>query len=359
MKDENVVPIAQRARRIPVHLMAKAEGKIKQLVAEDIIERFPDDEPREWINPNVFQVKPNNDLRFCLDMRLANTAILRPYTTLPTLSEVEAKFSGAERYSKIDLKEAYYQFELAPESRNLTSFYGPDGLYRFKRLNYGTKSAQDIMQIELQRILAGIPHQFNVADDILIGGTVEEHDRALREVCSVLRAKGITLNPDKCVFDVDEVSFMGLIFSKEGIRPDPKSVKNLQEARAPQTSAELRSFLGMAGYSMRFIRDFAQIVHPLRVQLKAKKWDWGRECQEAFDKLKRCLTTQTLLHHYVPGKETEIVVDASKTGLGAILLQKPSKNQPFHVVAYKSRALKDVETRYSTTEREALAIRWA
>ena len=60
----------------------------------------------------------------------------------------------------------------------------------------------------------------------------------------------------------------------------------------------------------------------------------------------------------MPGKETELVVDASKTGLGAILLQKPSKNQPFHVVAYKSRALKDVETRYSTTEREALAIRW-
>ena len=270
MTDKDVVPVAQKSRRIPVHLMPKAEGKLKQLMTEDIIERFPDNEPREWINPNVFAPKANNDIWFCLDMRLANTAILRPYTTIPTLAEVEAKFSEAERFSKLDLKEAYHQFELAPESRNLTTFYGPDGLYRFKRLNYGTKSAQDIMQIEMQRMLAGIPNQINMADDILIGGTPEEHDKALREVCSNLRDNGITLNPKKCIFDVREVTFVGLVFNREGIKPDPKNVKNLQEAKAPESQAELRSFLGMAGYSMRFIQDFAQIVHPLREQAKGR-----------------------------------------------------------------------------------------
>jgi hypothetical protein len=110
---------------------------------------------------------------------------------------------------------------------------------------------------------------------------------------------------------------------------------------------------------MKFIPDFAQIVHPLRQLQKAKKWDWGIECQQAFVKLRNCLSEQTMLHHYVPGRETEVIVDASGTGLGAVLVQKPSKNQPFQVVSYRSRALKDVETRYSPTEREALAIRWA
>ena len=144
--------------------------------------------------------KPNGDIRYCLDMWMANAAILRPYTTIPTLDDIKAKFAGAERFSKIDLKEAYNQFELTVESRNLTAFYGPDGLYRFKRLNYGTKSLQDIMQIELQRILAGSPNQMNMADDIMIGGTVEGHDSALFEVCSQLNKAGIRLNPKKCIF---------------------------------------------------------------------------------------------------------------------------------------------------------------
>ena len=151
---------------------------------------------------------------------------------------------------------------------------------------------------------------------------------------------------------------MGLVFSAEGLRPDAKHVENLKEAKAPRNLVELRSFLGMAGYSMRFIHDFARIVHPMREMLKGKKWDWNVECQSAFEELKVCLSEQTLLHHYVPGSETEVVVDASMTGLGAVLVQKDSKQAPFHVVAYKSQALKDVETWYSTTEREALAIRW-
>ena len=151
---------------------------------------------------------------------------------------------------------------------------------------------------------------------------------------------------------------MGLVFSAKGVKPDVKHVKNLKEAKAPRSQAELRSFLGMAGYSMRFIHDFASIVHPLREMMKGNKWNWDAECQAAFEKLKTCLSEQTLLHHYTPGSETEVIVDASLTGLGAVLVQKKSKNEPFHVVAYKSRALKDVETRYSTTEREALAIRW-
>lgn len=359
MVDEDVIPVAQAPRRIPIHLVGKAEAKVAALLKDDIIERYPDNEPREWINPNVISKKSSGDIRLCQDMRLVNGAIQRPLTTIPTLEEVKAKFAGAERFSKLDLKEAYNQIELAPESRKLTAFYGPDGLYRYKRLNYGTKSSQDIMQIELQRILAGIPYQMNMADDILIGGTVEQHDQAVVEVCRSLSRAGVTLNPEKCLFDKTQVSFMGLIFSKEGIKPDPKHVKNLCEAEVPRNQAELRSFLGMAGYSMNFIENFAAIVHPLRELQKKSRWEWDESCENAVSKLKASLSEQTLLCHYMPGRETQVVVDASGSGLGACLVQRKSKQQPFRVVSYRSRALKDAETRYSATEREALAIRWA
>ena len=325
MVDETVTPVAQKPRRIPIHVMDKAENKVKQMLNRDIIERFPDNVPRKWIIPVVISTKPNGDIRFCLDMREPNIAIQRPLTPLPTIDEVEAKFSGAERFSKLDLKEAYNQFVLSEESRNMTAFYGPDGLYRFKRLNYGTKSAQDIMQIELRKILAGIEHQMNMADDFLIGGSETQHDKSLFAVCQALKNHGITLNPDKCIFDVSQVTFMGLVFSKEGVRPDAKHVKNLKEAKAPLNASELRSFLGMAGFSMRFIHNFANIVSPMRLMMKNKKWDWNTECQSAFEKLKTCLSEQTLLHHYVPGHDTEVIVDASLTGLGAVLVQRKSK----------------------------------
>ena len=358
MVNPDVRPVAQRPRRIPVNMAEKAEAKIKQLLNQDIIERYPENEPRGWISPVVFSPKPNGDIRACNDMREANFAIERPYTPLPTIEEVEAKFRGADTFSKLDLKEAYNQFVLSEKSRNITAFYGPDGLYRYKRLNYGTKSAQDIMQIELSKILADIHKQMNMADDIIIGGNKQEHDKALKEVCQALSDNGITLNPDKCIFNANQVTFMGLVFSKEGIRPDPKHIKNLREANPPANMSELRSFLGMSGYSMRFIQNFAQIAHPLRMLAKDNKWNWTDDCQKAFETLKESLSEHTLLCHYQPEYETEIVVDASLTGLGAVMVQRNQTSDPFHVVAYKSRALKDAETRYSTTEREALAIRW-
>lgn len=290
---------------------------------------------------------------------MANKVIQRPYTQIPTMADIVNKFQGAERFTKLDLKECYHQFVLDEPLHNITTFYGPDGRYHYKRLNYGTKSAQDNLQLEMHKMLPGIPNQVNIADDILIGGSVEEHDAALQQVLSALRGNGITVSPPKCVFDVEEVRFVGLVFNKHGIKPDPKNVKNLQEASRPTSKAELRSFLGMAGFSERFIPNFASIGYPLRQQLKEKSWSWDEKCQEAFTKLKASLSEYSLLHHYVIGHDTELVADASITGLGAVLVQRASKTEPFHPVMYKSRSLKEVETRYSPTEQEALAVRWA
>ena len=115
----------------------------------------------------------------------------------------------------------------------------------------------------------------------------------------------------------------------------------------------------MAGFSVSFIPNFASIVHPLRQKLKENVWAWDGKCQEAFLRLQDSLSEFSLLHHYVIRHDTEVVVDASMKGLGAVLVQRASKTGTFHPVMYKSRALKEVENRYSPTEREALAMLWA
>ena len=172
-----MTPVVQKPRRVPYNLAAKAEEKIAYLLNQDIIEKVPGDETRSWVSPTVIAPKPNSDqIRLCVDMRMANKAILRPYTQLPTMEDVINKFQGATKFSKLDFREVCHQFELIPESRKITTFYGPDGLYRYKRLNYGTKSAEDILQNEMHSILAGVSNQINIADDILIAGSVAEHD---------------------------------------------------------------------------------------------------------------------------------------------------------------------------------------
>ena len=195
MIDEAARPVVQRGRKIPYNLEKKAEEKLRDLLEQDIIERVPMDEPRTWVSPPVIALKPKSQqIRFCVDMRLVNKYIKRPNAKLPVTDDVVDKFHSATTFSKLDLKEAYHQFELDQESRHVTTFHGPDGLYRYKRLNYGTKSAQDILQNEMARILSGIPNQANVADDILIGGTEEEHDRTLDQVLKALNENNITVN---------------------------------------------------------------------------------------------------------------------------------------------------------------------
>ena len=135
MIDDNVTPVVQKRRRIPFNLLDQAENKIHDLLDQDIIERVPDNQPRSWVGPHVIAPKPDsNDIRFCIDMRMANNAIQRPYTQIPTMADIVNKFQGAECFTKLDLKEAYHQFVLDEPSRNITTFYGPDTVTRDSNL---------------------------------------------------------------------------------------------------------------------------------------------------------------------------------------------------------------------------------
>ena len=115
----------------------------------------------------------------------------------------------------------------------------------------------------------------------------------------------------------------------------------------------------MAGYSERFIPNFASIAQPLRKLLKDKSWYWDEVCQAAFKQLKSSHSEHSLLYHYVIDQDAELVVDASETGLGAVLVQRASKTEPFRPVMYKSRSLKHKEMWHSPTERKVLGSRWA
>ena len=139
--DESVTPIAQAMRRIPFSRKQKVIDKLEELEALDVIEKL--NGPTSWINPLVAVEKSNGDVRICLDMRQANQAILREKHPVSTIEETLQEMSGAKVFSKLDLNMAFHQIELAPESRDITTFAGPNGLYRYKRLLFGVNMATE------------------------------------------------------------------------------------------------------------------------------------------------------------------------------------------------------------------------
>ena len=353
--DPQAKPVAQSHRRIPFSLRDKVEQKIKELEDLDVIEEI--EGPTPWVSPIVCTPKPKSgDIRMCVDMRVVNQHIARERHLTPTLSELMAEVSGTTYFSKLDLNSGYHQLELDEESRNLTVFSSHIGLRRYKRLNFGVNSASEIFQNAISQVISGVQGAANISDDILLfsKGGISEHRELLRKVLQRLRDKNITLNREKCQFLKKRLEFAGHIWSAEGVQPDPKKVQAIVDAPAPTNVSEVRSFLGMVNYVSRFIPNMATISEPLRVLTKKDtEWKWGQEQESAFQSLKNSISSFQVMAFFDTNKEVTLLVDASPIGLGAVLSQD---NQ---VVAYASRSLSDVEQRYSQTEREALAIKWA
>lgn len=357
-RDETVPPIAQPHRRIPFAVRALVEKELNRLLSEDIIE--PAVGPTPWVSPVVIVPKPHHpdEIRMCIDMRVVNTAIQRERHLCPTVDDIIVALNGATVFSNLDLKNGYHQLELDMSSRELTTFSTHVGLFRYKRLNFGISSAAEIFQNTIRQVLNGIQNVLNVSDDILVfGRTKEEHDSALNAVLHRLQESGLTLNGKKCHFHQRELSFFGLIFSSDGVRPDPKKVEAFLEVKTPESPQEVKSLLGMINYSGRFLRNLAELTQPLReLTLKNAAWKWTEQHQTAFDHLKLAMSDASTLAYFDSSKPTELVVDASPHGLGAILTQRDGTR--VSVIAYASRALTAVESRYSQIEREMLAAVW-
>ncbi len=187
-------------------------------------------------------------------MRRANEAIVQGRHPIPTADEILQSMNGSKKFSKLDLKWGYHQLEHSPKSRGITTFATHTGLYRYKRLLFGVCSASEQYQHEISNVLAGINGAENISDDIVVHGADQEsHDRSLHSVLERLRACGLTLNPEKCQYNMDRIIFMGMLLSEKGIGPTNDRVKALKDAREPETTAELRNFLGLISYSSRFI----------------------------------------------------------------------------------------------------------
>ena len=356
--DESAQPVAQPVRRIPFSRRAKVNEKLDELLKLHVIEKV--EGPTSWVNPLVVVEKPNGDIRICLDMRQANQAIVREKHPVPTVEETLQEVSYAKVFSKLDLNMAFHQIELHPESRDITTFAAPNGLYRYKRLLFGINMATEKFQQIVSQIIKDCPGTYNLHDDLrVVGADDKEHDENLERVMRKLQENGITLNYDKCEIGVPSMTYMGDVLSGEGLKLSDERVKAIVEAPAPQNQSELRSFLGSVQFCAKFIPSFSTVSSPLwDLTCRDAKWKWGPREDKAFQDIKVRLTQAPVMAYHRQGAPTRLTTDASPVGIGAILEQQ-QEDGSYRPIYYASRKLSQVEKRYSQFEREALAVRWA
>lgn len=356
--DESVTPRAQPVRRVPFSVRGQLEEKLQELEQLDVIEKVTDG-ATPWVSPLVVAFKPSGDIRVCVDMRQANQAILRERHPIPTVDEVLQEMNGAQYFTKLDLNSAFHQLELDEQSRYITTFVAPSGLYRYRRLMFGVNSAPEICQNTINQIISDCVNTKNIADDIIVwGNNKASHDKNVECTIQKLMGKGLTLNKEKCQFGMTQIEFMGHLLSKHGIGPTETRIQSIVDARAPNNASEVRSFLGMVQFCARYLPDLATVSEPLRYLTRSRtQFKWGKIEQDAFKAIKDLMCKSETLAYFDPKRKTKVVVDASPVGLGAILLQAQDDGF-YRPVYFASRALTDVEKRYSQTEKEALGVVW-
>jgi transposase InsO family protein len=355
--DPNVTPVTQPYRRVPIALEEKIEKKLNEALKMDIIE-LVDSSP--WISPIVVVLKDDKDIRICVDMRRANLAIKRENYPMPTFEDLVHKLRNSRLFSRLDVKNAFHQLELSPESRSITTFITHRGLYQYKRLMFGINAAPEIFQKVFERMLSNCSGCINYIDDIVVfGETSEIHNRNLQKVLQTLKNNDVLLNEKKCIYGVEFLEFLGHNLSVNGIRPSEKKIEAIKTFREPKTNEEVRSFLGLVTYVGKFLPNLTNETSALRILMKnGNKFEWGKDQVQAFQNIKNLLANVETLGYFDPKKRTRLIADASPIALGAVLLQFKNDNSPI-VISYASKSLTETEQRYSQTEKEALGLVWS
>lgn len=358
LKDPNVKPKFIKARTVPLAFREKMDKELDRLEKLGIITPI---KSSEWATPLVPILKGNGELRVCADYKITvNPHLENVNFPLPKVEEILAALEGGQSFTKLDLKEAYFQFELDDETKEILVWNTHKGLYTANRLPYGPTPNTSICQEKVGSVLAGLKGVVLLVDDILVTGRTDaEHIENLEKVLTAIQEAGFKLNKGKCVFFQPRVKYLGHVIDADGLHKDPEKIIAIVEQPRPANQTQVRAFIGMINYYAKFIPNLATILTPLfRLLRKDIKFEWTKDCEAAFKLAKSKLTSEEVLVHFDSDLPVKVMCDASSTGIGACMLHKfPNGNEK--PIAFASRTLSKAEKNYSMLDKEALAIYFA
>eukprot|EP00253_Pinus_taeda_P006262 PITA_06262 len=349
-----LVPGAAPVSRAPYRMSVPELTELKMQLQELLDKNYIRPSVSPWGAPVLFVKKKDGTLRMCIDYRQLNKLTIKNKYPLPWIDELLDQVKGATVFSKINLQSGYHQIRIKDEDIAKTTFRTRYGHYEFVVLPFGLTNAPTTFMCLMNAIFHPYLDQFMLIfiDDILIySRTIEEHQEHLRVVLQTLREHQLYAKFSKCDFFKSEIQYLGHVITKDGIVVDPEKIKAIMEWPVPKDVADVRSFMGLAGYYRRFVEGFSKVAFPITsLQKKGKLFHWTPNCQKSFEQLKHLLTTAPILSIVDPNKDYVVCTDASKEGLGGVLMQEG------RVIAYESRKLKEHKKKYSAYDLELAAV---
>lgn len=349
------IPVKRRPYRVPYHLREEMESQLNILIEAKILEPSTS----AYAAPILLVKKASGEYRLVTDFRGLNSKVVPDSFPIPNIGEAVDNLAAGKVYSSIDLFSGFFQMSVQEEDRHKLAVATPRGLFQFTRTPFGLRTSANSFQRLMSLVLSGLdPLCVGVyIDDIIISSdTIDNHFPKLQQVFDRLRKYKLKLKPSKCTFLEDTVKYLGFVISKGQVFPDKKNIEVINKFKIPQKKSDVQSFLGCINYYRKFIPDISKRSLNLTKLTKDNvKFQWNQLAEDEFNDLKTALISEPCL--MLPNMEEtfHLYTDASNHSIGAVLAQLDENGFP-KPIAFGSRKLKLAETKYSVTEREALAI---
>nr|VZI00790.1 unnamed protein product [Spirometra erinaceieuropaei] len=298
-----------------------------------------------------------NGWRLCGDYRALNNVTIPDRYPLPHLQDFSRALCGKTVFSKIDLVRAFHQILMASEDIPKTTVMASFGLFEFLPMLFGLQNVSETFQSFIDRVLRGLPFVFAYISDVLVTSPdVEEHLQQPTPLSDRFQLSGVTLHLAKCVLGATSLEFLGHLIDSKGIRPLPSKVARIRDFLPPTLKRQPQRFLAMVKFYRRFLANCFDDILLLTNLLAGSRRIFSLKptALTSFEQVKALLANATLLTHFLEDLPISLMVDASNVAVGAVLEQSlPDSTVP---LAFFSRKLSKVETRYSTFERERIAV---
>ena len=355
---DGTMPVKQKVRPLNPHQRKSLQAQIETWKREDIIEETTS----AWASPMVPAKKAGGapgEIRWAVDYRLANAATETDSYPIPNIDEVLERLAGSKVYSALDAAAAYHTIPVAKKSRPVLAFTTPMGLYTFKRMPFGPKNSgatyARFVDMLLQRLRS--EHVTAYIDDILIfTGDLVEHVKQLRKVFEIHRMAGIKLRPKKTALFREETKYLGFEVSEKGIRMRPSYVKKVLEWPRPETTKQLRTFLGFTSYYRTFIKDYSTLTNEMNGMRMEKELKWDDDIQRKFEELKRRFAEAPVRSYprYDIDEPFIVTTDWSQKNMAGILSQVQDGQERF--IAAHGRKCSRHEANYPSTKGELASV---
>jgi hypothetical protein len=355
---------------VPKALMPKVVEELNRRLERGILEESHDSYRNNWF----VILKKDGSLRLINDAQRANKVTIRDAHMPPEAEEFSEEIAACILKTLMDLFSGYDQITLHPQSRPLTTFQTPIGLFRLTTLPMGGTNSVAQFQRAMLRIFATlIPHVCRVyVDDIAVKGPtsdyggeemfpgvrrfVAEHFRNIDRVLLNAELAGATISGKKTQWCCREAVLLGYLLTPDGRKPAEDKVRKINEWLTCRQVEDVRKFLGLCGFYRVWIRGFAVIAGPLyNLTRKNAEWRWGEEEQRAMDTLKAAITSAPILAPLIYDDprygEIFLMTDASLDGWGGVLEQVgPDKKR--HPCRFESGIWSNSEKNYDPGKRE-------